>query len=399
VFSTPFFTSTMLASQTVSNEGIFIQQIEFKKRLGHDRPGPRAGPLQTRCDNPIMLVEKNVPLQPFNTFHIVAKAQALVRIASEADVHDFLATRAGENHGCFVLGGGSNIVLTGDVKPMVLKVEIMGRQLLQETPKAWIVEAGAGENWHDFVAWTLAQGYPGLENMALIPGTVGASPVQNVGAYGVELQDRFESLDAIDLQTGKLFTLNAAQCAFGYRDSVFKHGGGAAPSLGLKDRALILRVRFSLPKPWKPVLGYADIEKKMAEHACTQPTAQQIFDWVCQIRRAKLPDPAVIGNAGSFFKNPTVSQEQCADIIARDPKVVHYRLVDGSVKLAAGWLIDSCGWRGKTVGQAGVYEKQALVLVNRGGATGGEVMTLAKAIQTSVYERFGILLEPEPVVV
>ncbi len=355
-----------------------------------------------------MLVEKNVPLQPFNTFHIVAKAQALVRINSEADVLALLADPQWAAQPKFVLGGGSNVVLTGDVKPLVLKVEIMGRRLVQETPRHFIVEGGAGEGWHDFVAWTLAQGYPGLENMALIPGTVGASPVQNVGAYGVELQDRFESLDAIDLQTGKLFTLNAAQCAFGYRDSVFKHGAAvpvdAHQVLGLKDRALILRVRFALPKAWKPVLGYADIERKMVEHACPHPTAQQLFDWVCAIRRAKLPDPAVIGNAGSFFKNPTVTAEQCADIIARDPKVVHYHLADGGIKLAAGWLIDSCGWRGKSVGQAGVYEKQALVLVNRGagsdgnGATGGEVMTLAKAIQTSVYERFGILLEPEPVV-
>ncbi len=363
-----------------------------------------------------MLVEKNVPLQAFNTFHIVAKAHTLVRIASESDVHAVLVHPELASAPRFVLGGGSNIVLTGDVKPVVLKVEVMGRRLVQETAKAFIVEAGAGENWHDFVAWTLAQGYPGLENMALIPGTVGASPVQNVGAYGVELQDRFDSLDAVDLQTGQLMTLNAAQCAFGYRDSVFKHGSLASaaasphPMLGLKDRALIVRVRFALPKPWKPVLGYADIEKKMAEHDCAHPTAQQLFDWVCAVRRAKLPDPAIIGNAGSFFKNPTVTAEQCADIIAREPRVVHYHLADGSVKLAAGWLIDACGWRGKSVGQAGVYEKQALVLVNRGsaqgsedgsggGATGGEVMTLARAIQTSVYERFGLMLEPEPVVV
>lgn len=359
-----------------------------------------------------MLVEKNVPLQAFNTFRIVAKAATLVRLASESDAHTLLADPEWGPAPKFVLGGGSNIVLTGDVKPLVLKVEIMGRRLVEETAKAFIIEAGAGENWHDFVAWTLAQGYPGLENMALIPGTVGASPVQNIGAYGVELQDRFESLDALDLGTGQVFTLNAAQCAFGYRDSVFKHASSSAAAqasghqpVGLKDRALILRVRFNLPKRWMPVLGYADIEKKMAEHACTSPTAQQIFDWVCEVRRAKLPDPQVIGNAGSFFKNPTVTAEQCADIIARDPKVVHYRLADGSVKLAAGWLIDSCGWRGKSVGQAGVYEKQALVLVNRGagsdgnGATGGEVMTLARAIQTSVYERFGIRLEPEPVVV
>ena len=173
--------------------------------------------------------------------------------------------------------------------------------------------------------------------------------------------------------------------------------------MGLAGRAVITHVRFRLPKPWKPVLGYLDLERRRVEAGVDQPTAQQIFDWVCDIRRTKLPDPAVLGNAGSFFKNPTVTPEQCADIIARDPKIVHYPMPDGSIKLAAGWLIDACGWKGKSVGKAGVYEKQALVLVNRGqgadSVTGGEVMTLAKAIQTSVYERFGILLEPEPVVV
>ena len=343
-----------------------------------------------------MLVEKNVPLQACNTFHIVARAHTLVRLRSLLDLQALLANPDWALAPKFVLGGGSNIVLTGDVKPMVLKVEIMGRRLVRETARAWVLEAGAGENWHEFIAWSLAQGYPGLENMALIPGTVGASPVQNVGAYGVELQDRFESLDAVDLQTGQLFTLNAAQCGFGYRDSVFKH---ASKPLGLAGRALITAVRFALPKPWKAVLGYADLEKKRVQSGINNPSAQQIFDWVCDIRRAKLPDPALIGNAGSFFKNPTVSAEQCQDIIGREPKIVHYLLADGSAKLAAGWLIDACGWRGKSVGNAGVYEKQALVLVNRGGATGGEVMTLARAIQTSVYERFGIMLEPEPVVV
>ncbi len=345
-----------------------------------------------------MVVENNVPLQALNTFHIVARAQQMVRIASLADAQAVLQDAHLAAQPKFVLGGGSNLVLTGDVKPLVLKVEVMGCAVVQETPKAYIVEAGAGENWHDFVAWTLAQGLPGLENMALIPGTVGAAPVQNIGAYGVELQDVFDSLDALDLRSGEVFTLDAARCAFGYRDSVFKHDSG----MGLKDRALILKVRFALPKVWKPVLGYADIEKMRQQEGVQTPNAQQIFDWVCRIRRAKLPDPAVVGNAGSFFKNPTVSAEQCADIIARDPKVVHYRLDNGSYKLAAGWLIDACGWRGKSVGRAGVYEKQALVLVNRGqgsqGATGGEVMTLARAIQTSVYERFGLMLETEPVV-
>jgi UDP-N-acetylmuramate dehydrogenase len=349
-----------------------------------------------------MLVENNAPLQPCNTFRIVARAQALVRVSSEADLAAVLADPGLARSPKFVLGGGSNIVLTGDVKALVLKVEIAGRRLVQETPRAWIVEAGAGENWHDIVTWTLEQGWPGLENMALIPGTMGGAPVQNIGAYGVELQDRFESLDAVDLQSGRSFTLDAAQCGFGYRDSVFKHAAGAS-GLGLAGRAVITRVRLRLPKPWKPELGYLDLQRRQAEAGVAHPTPRQIYDWVCDIRRAKLPDPALIGNAGSFFKNPTVTPEQCADIIARDPGIVHYPMPDGSFKLAAGWMIDACGWKGKSIGQAGVYEKQALVLVNRGGgetgATGGEVMTLAKAIQTSVYERFGILLEPEPVVV
>jgi UDP-N-acetylmuramate dehydrogenase len=350
-----------------------------------------------------MLIEKNVPLRPYNSFGIVARAQTLLRVTGEDDLRQLASNAVLAGAPKFVLGGGSNIVLTGDVRPLVLKVEVMGRRLVSEDDKAWIVEAGAGENWHEIVRWTLSQGFLGLENLALIPGTIGASPVQNIGAYGVELQDRFDSLDAVDLATGRVFTLDAAQCAFGYRDSIFKHAPAEPGGFGLAGKALILRVRFRLPKAWKPVLGYLDLEKKMAATGVHQPSAQQIFEWICGIRRAKLPDPQVIGNAGSFFKNPTVSPEQCADIIARDPKVVHYLLADGTVKLAAGWLIDACGWKGKSVGNAGVFEKQALVLVNRGGdanpVTGGEVMTLAKAIQTSVYERFGIRLEPEPVVV
>lgn len=351
-----------------------------------------------------MLVENQVSLQPCNTFGIQARAHTLVRLAGVADVLAlYHAHPSWLRSQPLVLGGGSNLVLTGDVEQAVLKVEIAGRELVDETAQHWIVQAGAGENWHSFVEWTLEQGWPGLENLALIPGTVGASPVQNIGAYGVELQDRFHSLDAIDLHTGQVFTLNAAQCGFGYRDSVFKHAPGHDRHLGLAGRALITHVRFALPKRWQPELGYLDLARKAEELGAHQPDARQVFDWVCAIRRAKLPDPAVLGNAGSFFKNPTVSVEQCADIIARDPKLVHYPMPDGSVKLAAGWLIDACGWKGKSVGNAGVYDKQALVLVNRGGlaqpATGGEVMTLARAIQTSVYERFGLRLEIEPVVV
>lgn len=350
-----------------------------------------------------MFFEAHAPLQAYNTFGIAARADALLRVTDVAELRAALDHPAVCGLTPILLGGGSNIVLTGDVKGPVIRMEIKGMRLVDESAKAWIVEVGAGESWHDCVRWTLDQGMPGLENMALIPGTVGAAPVQNIGAYGVELQDRFESLAAMDLHTGRSFELNAAQCAFGYRDSVFKHVAAEPGGFGLAGRAAITHVRLRLPKPWKPVMGYLDLERKCQESGIHAPDARQIFEWICEIRRAKLPDPAVLGNAGSFFKNPTVTPEQCVDIIAREPGIVHYQLADGRIKLAAGWLIDACGWKGKTIGRAGVYEKQALVLVNRGGVddpvTGGEVMTLAKAIQTSVYERFGIRLEPEPVVV
>jgi len=335
-------------------------------------------------------IQRRASLREHNTFGLPAVAATLVRIACDADVRRVLDHPELGRAPKFVLGGGSNVVLTRDVAAVVLKVEILGRRRVSEDALAWVVEAGAGEPWHGFVAWTLAQGWPGLENLALIPGSCGAAPVQNIGAYGVELKDRFDSLDAVDLVTGRSVTLNAEQCDFGYRHSVFK---GL-----LAGKSLITRVRFRLPKPWQPVLGYLELERKMAETGNRQPSAQTVFDWVCAIRSAKLPDPAVLGNAGSYFKNPVVSEEQCRDIIGRDPEIVYYPLPDGSVKLAAGWLIDACGWRGKTVGRAGVYEKQALVLVNRGGASGAEVVTLARAIQESVYGRFGIRLEAEPVV-
>jgi UDP-N-acetylmuramate dehydrogenase len=338
-----------------------------------------------------MQIESGISLKPYNSFGLPAVAHTLVRVASDADVRRVVDHPTLGRSAKFILGGGSNIILTRDMPQVVLKVEVMGKQLVEERADAWIVEAGAGENWHDFVAWTLAQGHPGLENLALIPGTVGASPVQNIGAYGIELKDRFESLDGVDLLTGRTVTLGADLCAFGYRDSEFKRS--------LAGRVLITRVRFRLPKPWQPVLGYLELERKMLDTGTFTPTPQQVFDWICAIRRAKLPDPAVVGNAGSFFKNPVVTPEQCRDIIGRDPEIVHYPMPDGSMKLAAGWMIDACGWKGKTVGRAGVYEKQALVLVNRGGAIGSEVMTLALAIQESVYGRFGIRLEPEPVVV
>jgi len=336
-------------------------------------------------------VENGVNLKPYNTFGLPCVAQTLVRIRCDADVRRVVDDPELGPAPKFVLGGGSNLVLTQDIKAVVLKVEVPGLRLLETRADAWIVEAGAGETWHGLVSWCVDQGLPGLENMALIPGTVGAAPVQNIGAYGLELKDRFESLDAVDLVTGRTVTLGRAQCQFDYRDSVFKRH--------LAGKSVITRVRLRLPRPWVPMLGYAELERKVAETGVTAPDARQVFDWVVAVRRAKLPDPAVIGNAGSFFKNPVVTPEQCRDIIQRDPEIVHYPMADGSFKLAAGWMIDACGWKGKTVGNAGVYEKQALVLVNRGDARGAEVVTLARAIQESVYGRFGIRLEPEPVVI
>jgi UDP-N-acetylmuramate dehydrogenase len=339
-----------------------------------------------------LVIEENCSLRDCNSFGLPAVARRLVRVTSEADVKRLVDDARLGRAPKFILGGGSNIVLTRDIaSDVVVKVEVRGRQLVEERDDAWIVEAGAGESWHDFVAWTLDQQWPGLENLALIPGTAGAAPVQNIGAYGVELSDRFDSLDAVDLMTGRTVTLAVDALRFGYRDSIFKHE--------LAGKSVITRVRFRLPRPWRPVLGYVDLARKVAERGHTAPDARQIFDWVCEIRRAKLPDPAVIGNAGSFFKNPVVTLEQCRDIIGRDPSVVHYPMADGSVKLAAGWLIDACGWKGKSIGRAGVYDRHSLVLVNRGGASGAEVVTLARAIQESVYGRFGIRLEPEPVVV
>jgi UDP-N-acetylmuramate dehydrogenase len=263
---------------------------------------------------------------------------------------------------------------------------------VREDDDAWYVEAAAGEPWHDFVAWTLAQGLPGLENLALIPGTVGAAPIQNIGAYGLEMCERFASLRAVELETGAVVELDADACRFGYRDSFFKREG--------RDRFVITSVTFRLPKVWQPRAGYADIARELAAggHAdAAAPSAQAIFDAVVAVRRAKLPDPLQLGNAGSFFKNPVVEATQFEALKVKEPEVVSYPQPDGRVKLAAGWLIDRCGWKGRAMGAAAVHERQALVLVNRGGASGAEVLALAKAVQRDVLARFGVELEAEPV--
>lgn len=333
-------------------------------------------------------VERDADLSGLNTFGLKARAARLLRLRSADEAVAAVRAPGVADSPRLVLGGGSNLVLTGDFAGTVLKVEIAGRQLVREEADAWIVEAGAGENWHDFVRWTLAQGWPGLENLSLIPGTAGAAPIQNIGAYGLEIVDRFDSLDAVDLQTGACRRFGLEDCGFGYRDSVFKRQPG---------RWLVTAVRFRLPRPWRPVTRYADVAREMDARGVSAPTPLDVSDAVIAIRRRKLPDPAEIGNAGSFFKNPVVDAAHCARLLAKHPAMPHYPQADGSEKLAAGWLIEQAGWKGRDLGPVGSFERQALVLVNRGGACGADVKRIAQTIMSDVEARFGVRLEPEPV--
>ncbi|WP_426111189.1 UDP-N-acetylmuramate dehydrogenase [Massilia sp. PWRC2] len=342
--------------------------------------------------HPDLTIATDFPLQAWNTFGIAARAARYVRVTSVEVLRAALADPALAAMPRLLLGGGSNIVLTGDVKGVVLHMAIMGKQVLPDTVDgATIVRVGAGEAWHGLVEFTLQQGLGGLENLALIPGTVGASPIQNIGAYGVEVKDVLHNVTVFDSASGQLRTLDAAACRFGYRDSVFKQPLGA----GL----IVVEVQFALPLAWRPQLAYAELANAVRDAGLLEPSARQIADLVIAIRRRKLPDPAVIGNAGSFFKNPVVSGQRCAQLLAAHPALVHHPQADGTEKLAAGWLIDQCGWKGKAMGAAGVYAKQALVLVNHGGASGAEVVALARAIAADVWQRYGVQLETEPVFV
>ncbi len=337
------------------------------------------------------VLQAGVALDALNTFGLPGRAAQLAWIDSVPALQALLGSAAWRAAPCrLVLGGGSNLVLNGDFPGIVLKVGLRGRRLLDSADDAWLVEAAAGEDWHDFVRWTLAQGWPGLENLSLIPGTVGAAPVQNIGAYGLEIAERLAWLDAVDLESGALRRFLPAECAFGYRDSVFRRNPG---------RWLIAAVVFRLPRPWQARLGYAELARELQAATAHAPTALQVSDAVIAIRRRKLPDPAQIGNAGSFFKNPVVDAAQFERLHAAWPALPHYPQPDGRHKLAAGWLIEQCGWKGRDLGPVGCYERQALVLVNRGGASGADVRRAAQAIAADVRARFGVDLEAEPVFV
>ena len=340
---------------------------------------------------PLSSIQYQFPLQSLNTFGIAASAHAYLRITNTEQLIGVYADANWRALPRLVLGGGSNVLLTGDFPGLVLHLALTGKEVIGGDETHHFVRAAAGENWHAFVQWTLSQGIGGLENLSLIPGTVGAAPIQNIGAYGLEIKDVFRSVTVFDPRDGSTRTMEAAACRFGYRDSIFKRDEGR--------ELVILDVTFALPRHWQPNLRYAELAQAVAEQGWTAPTAQQVADTVIAIRRRKLPDPAVIGNAGSFFKNPVVSSEQCAALLESFPALVHHEQPDGSEKLAAGWLIDQCGWKGRNLGAAGVYPKQALVLVNNGGATGAEVVALAAAIQADVLARYGVVLEAEPVFV
>jgi UDP-N-acetylmuramate dehydrogenase len=339
------------------------------------------------ADLPLSL---DVPLDAFNTFRIPARARRYLRVTDPCHLAGVAQDPALAALPRLVLGGGSNLLIAHDeVDALVLHMGLLGKAIVGETQDAILVRARAGENWHAFVEWTLEQGLGGLENLALIPGTVGASPIQNIGAYGAEVKDCFHALTVFDFADGTTRTMDAAACRFAYRDSVFKHAEGRS--------LVVLDVTFALPRAWRPNVRYAELAQ--AVQGIAAPTPRQVADAVIAIRRRKLPDPADIGNAGSFFKNPVVPRDHCARLLESWPDLVHHAQPDGSEKLAAGWLIDRCGWKGRKLGRAGVYPQQALVLVNNGGATGPEIMALARAIQDDVQARFGVRLEPEPVLV
>ncbi|MCS6507132.1 UDP-N-acetylmuramate dehydrogenase [Burkholderia thailandensis] len=344
----------------------------------------------SRPDSSVQLLS-DYSLRAHNTFGFDVRARVAARIGSPEQFASLARDPRVAGLDALVLGGGSNVVFTRDFDGLVLLDEIRGRALAREDDDAWYVEAGGGENWHAFVEWTLAEGMPGLENLALIPGTVGAAPIQNIGAYGIEMKERFASLRAVELATGEIVEFDAARCAFGYRDSFFKREG--------RGRFAIVSVTFRLPKVWAPRLGYADVARELAARGidASRASARDVFDAVVAIRRAKLPDPLELGNAGSFFKNPVIDAHAYAALCAREPDVASYPQPDGRMKLAAGWLIDRCGWKGRALGAAAVHDRQALVLVNRGGASGADVLALARAIQRDVLERFGVELEMEPV--
>lgn len=334
----------------------------------------------------------NISLEPYNTFGIRVDAANFAEVRDRKDVRMLFqsasilpAPESTEN--MLILGGGSNILFTSDYPGLVIKISLKGIEIVEEDDETVVIKAAAGENWDDLVEYCVRNGYGGIENLSGIPGSVGASPIQNIGAYGTEIKDCFEFLEAYELETGEVQTMGREDCRFGYRDSVFKHEA--------KGRYLILSVAFRLNK--KPALNltYRTLKDKISGDTTLAPTIGTIRDAVLEIRRSKLPDPSLIGNAGSFFKNPLVGREKLASLLKEYPGLVYFEAAEGDYKIAAGWLIEKSGWKGYRIGDAGVHKDQALVLVNYGHASGRQIVDLAMKVRDSVFKKFGIHLEPE----
>lgn len=334
-----------------------------------------------------MQILSDIELKDLTTFHIPARARHFAEVASVDDILELQNTKVFRERKKLILGGGSNLLLTKDFDGLVVKVSIPGITLEREDMHHYYLRVEAGVVWHQFVMYCVDHGYAGVENMALIPGQTGAAPMQNIGAYGVEMKDVCTRVEAIHIDTGEVVSFTAADCDFGYRESIFKNK--------LKGQFIITAVHFRLNKEPRFNISYGDIKATLDEMKVFDLNIKAVSEAVIKIRSSKLPDPAVLGNAGSFFKNPTVSFEKCSELIAQYPLMPNYPQASGDVKLPAGWLIEQCGWKGKRVGNTGSHARQALVLVNYGGATGHEVYQLAMDIRQSVMDKFGVEINPE----
>jgi UDP-N-acetylmuramate dehydrogenase len=334
----------------------------------------------------MMPIQTNFSLKKYNTFGIEAKAQQFIAVHTVVEIKTVLKENATEKK--FILGGGSNMLLTQDIQALVIHIDLKGKRILKEDDDFVWVESMAGENWHEFVLWTIDQNFGGLENMSLIPGNVGTTPVQNIGAYGTEIKDTFVSCEAVNIETQDLKTFNKDECRFGYRESVFKQEA--------KDQFVITSVVFKLTKRNHKInTSYGDITKELEKQNVVVPTLKDVSNAVIAIRQSKLPDPKELGNSGSFFKNPIISKAAFEKAKALHPEMPHYVVSDTEVKVPAGWLIERAGFKGKRFGDAGIHKNQALVLVNYGNATGQEILAVSKDIQATVLKEFGIAIEAE----
>ncbi len=329
---------------------------------------------------------ENCSLKEYNTFGIEAKAKHFVAVHNVSELQEVLQKYQHDKK--FILGGGSNMLLTKDIDALVIHIDLKGKTIVLEDANFVWVEAQAGENWHELVLYTIERNFGGLENMSLIPGNVGTTPVQNIGAYGTEIKDTMVSCDAVHIETGQIRTFSNADCAFGYRDSIFKNQ--------VKDQYIITSVIFKLTKQQHKInTSYGDITAELLKNNVATPTVRDVSNAVIAIRQSKLPDPKILGNSGSFFKNPIILKSDFEKIHPKFPDMKFFVVSETEVKVPAGWLIEQAGFKGKRFGDAGIHKNQALVLVNYGNATGQEILAVAKDIQKTVFEKFGIAIEAE----